>query len=290
MQDANVQQATQEEVVRRQQKAIEEIGAKYEAGEGGKLQAKKDAKARRIAAEERMNESEDRAKKERENQNPNSDDEDGDDDDAELRAIRDQRMKQIKASARDRIENISKGHGSYREIVSDEFLKEMCSSERVICHFYHRDFERCKIMDMHLQKLASRHLETKFVKIDAEKAPFFTAKLLIQTIPTLVFFFDGVGKEKIIGFEGLMDDMPEGREDEWPTILLARRMGASGIIDDAKIVDDDGIEAAHRARLEEMRKSVFSGIRADGLAAASYVPQEEDDFDLDNIEDIEFQG
>ena len=87
-----------------------------------------------------------------------------------------------------------------------------------------------------------------------------------------------------------MDDMPEGREDEWPTILLARRMGACNIIDNNKVVDDDGLEAAHKARLQEMRKSVFSGIRADGLAAQSYVPDDEDDFDLDNIEDIDFNG
>jgi hypothetical protein len=34
------------------------------------------------------------------------------------------------------------------EIVEEEFLKEVTGSELVVCHFYHNDFERCKIMDM----------------------------------------------------------------------------------------------------------------------------------------------
>ncbi len=35
-----------------------------------------------------------------------------------------------------------------REINEEEFLKEVTSSELVVCHFFHKDFERCKIMDM----------------------------------------------------------------------------------------------------------------------------------------------
>jgi len=312
MQDANVQEATQQEVVRRQQKAIEEIGEKYATGKGGveesvnaptgntylladqkKLSDKKAAKAKRIADEERIGSIKDEKQRRIDaSKEPNSDDEEGEgqDDDVALRNIREARLKQIKVTQREKLENLGKGHGQYREIVQDEFLKEMCASDRVICHFYHRDFERCKIMDMHLAKLAQRHVETKFVKIDAEKAPFFTAKLLIQTIPTVVFFFDGVGREKIIGFEGLMDEMPEGKEDEWPTILLARRMGACNIIDDHKIIDDEGIEAQAQARMLEMRKSVFTGVRADGPSGTSYYVEEEDDFDMDNIEDIDFEA
>ena len=36
----------------------------------------------------------------------------------------------------------------YSEINEEEFLKEVTSSELVVCHFFHKDFERCKIMDM----------------------------------------------------------------------------------------------------------------------------------------------
>ena len=304
MQNASVQEATQQEVVRRQQKALEEIAEKYAAGKGGIEeyvnaptgnayllvdQKKKDeAKARKLKQQEKQSAEQQKEKSERENVDPNSDDE-GADDDIALRNIREARLKEIKSQQREKIENVGKGHGQYREIVQDEFLKEVTSSERVICHFYHRDFERCKIMDNHLSKLSKRHMETKFIKIDAEKTPFFTAKLLIQTIPTVVCFFDGVGREKIIGFDGLMDNMPEGKEDEWPTITLARLLGAKNAIDKTKIVDDDGIEAAQKARMEALRSSVFSGIRANNLDKATGFQMEEDDFDLDNIDDIDFQ-
>jgi len=308
MQDASVQEATQQEVVRRQQKALGEIAEKYASGKGGVEESvnaptgnayllmdknkKNEAKAKKIKQQEREQQDQEKEKSGRENQDPNSDDEDngGFDDNVELRNIREARLKQIKNQAREKMENVGKGHGSYREIVQDDFLKEVTSSERVICHFYHRDFERCKIMDMHLQRLAARHTETKFVKIDAEKTPFFTAKLIIQTIPTCVCFFDGVGAQKIIGFDGLMDTMPEGKEDEWPTITLARLLGSTGIIDNEKIVDDDGIEAAHKARMDALRNSVFSGTRADNLDKAMAFVEEEDDFDLDNIEDIDFEA
>lgn len=39
---------------------------------------------------------------------------------------------------------------------------------------------RCKVMDMRLGELAPRHLETKFLRIDAEKAPFFVQKLQVR--------------------------------------------------------------------------------------------------------------
>ena len=53
---------------------------------------------------------------------------------------------------------------------------------------------------------------------------------MIRTMPTLVIFYDGVAVDKIIGFEGLADKMPEGREDEWPTIILARLLGEKDAI------------------------------------------------------------
>lgn len=76
---------------------------------------------------------------------------------------------------------------------------------------------RCKIMDKHLALLAPQHPEAKFIKIDAEKAPFFVGKLQVQVLPTLVFFEEGVAKERLQGFQGLADGMAKGKEDEFPT-------------------------------------------------------------------------
>lgn len=99
------------------------------------------------------------------------------DEDYELRLLREARLKQIKDSHREKIDNLSRGHGQYRNITQDEFLAEVTSSQRVICHFYHNDFPRCAIYDHHLSKLAARHVETKFIKIDAAKTPFFVEKV-----------------------------------------------------------------------------------------------------------------
>jgi hypothetical protein len=54
-------------------------------------------------------------------------------------------MSQLKQTHEARAENLAKGHGQYREIAQDEFLPEVTGSSRVVAHFYHNDFQRCKV-------------------------------------------------------------------------------------------------------------------------------------------------
>lgn len=295
MNNSETQAAVAEEVNDRLSRAVEDIAAKYASGKGGvetsehaptgaaykqdDAARKAMAKSKRIASEA-SEASEDRFE-ERENrlqEELDANDGGDPDEDADLRELREMRLRQMKQMQREKIENIGKGHGQYREITQDEFLTEVTASERVVCHFYHRDAPICEIMHHHINRLVARHVETKFLKIDAGKAPFFVAKLAIRTMPTVVFFRDGVAIDKIIGFEGLADDMPEGKEDQWPTIKLARRLGEMKAINPAAIVDDDGVEAAMKAKMEEMRKSIFSGIRS----APINLDDDEDDFDLED--------
>lgn len=42
-----------------------------------------------------------------------------------------------------------------------------------------------QVMDKHLNILAKQHVETRFVKIHAEKSPFLAEKLKIVVLPTL---------------------------------------------------------------------------------------------------------
>ena len=109
-------------------------------------------------------------------------------------------------------------YGQYREIIETEFLDTMLKNKRVVCHFYHNDFERCKIMDKHLVKIASEHPETLFVKINAEKTPFFTAKLNIRVLPTVILFVDGKAITRFIGFQDF------GMRDDFPTINITRKL------------------------------------------------------------------
>jgi hypothetical protein len=73
-----------------------------------------------------------------------------------------------------------KPYGLYKEIVESEFLDTMLKNNQCVCHFYSTDFERCKIADKHLEIIAQQHAETLFVKINANKTPFFTDRLGIQ--------------------------------------------------------------------------------------------------------------
>ncbi|ETI44280.1 hypothetical protein F441_10939 [Phytophthora nicotianae CJ01A1] len=167
------------------------------------------------------------------------------DEDPELERIRAARLKQLKHEFEEKQSLMAKGHGEYREITQDEFLKEVTGSPLVAVHFYHRDFERCKIMDMHMSKLARSHIECKFLKLNAEKAPFFVEKLVIRVLPTVVCFKDGVAfPERVIGFDGLTEDDEEAElanfgsranhhatsSDNFPTAALARKMVEIGAI------------------------------------------------------------
>ena len=48
-----------------------------------------------------------------------------------------------------------------------------------------------QVMDAHLEKLAQQHMETRFVKLDAEKSPYLTDKLRIFMLPTLAMVKSG---------------------------------------------------------------------------------------------------
>jgi len=141
-----------------------------------------------------------------------------------LSSLRDKRLAEMKAQQKEAQENKTKGHGQYREIVEGEFLPEVTGSKLVVCHFYHNDFERCKIVDMHLRTIAQQHQEAKFIYINAEKSPFFVGKLAIQVLPTIVCFIDGIAVDRVVGFEDL------GGADDFPTLALTRRLVKAGVV------------------------------------------------------------
>ncbi|MGH0180647.1 UNVERIFIED_CONTAM: hypothetical protein FKN15_004695 [Acipenser sinensis] len=93
-------------------------------------------------------------------------------------------------------------------------------------------YERCKILDKHLAILAKKHLETKFIKLNVEKAPFLTERLHIKVIPTLALVKDGKTKDYVVGFNDL------GNTDEFTTEVLEWRLGCSEMINyRCKILD-----------------------------------------------------
>jgi len=190
--------------------------------------------------------------------NPNgetdSDDDEFDDllDDPEILKIRNKRLAQMQTDHSYKQQLLAKGHGTYNEIVEDEFLREVCNAgaltkadqmkyqnsedteERcgwVVCHFFHKDFEKCKVIDKHLRRISHEHIEAKFIRIDAEKTPFFVEKLKIRVLPCVIVFLGGIAQdERIMGFEGLADDMPEDSKDDFPMSKVQERLAEIGCI------------------------------------------------------------
>ena len=81
-------------------------------------------------------------------------------------------------------------------------------------HFYRPTTRRCEIIDKHMFPLARKHIETKFLRVNAEKAPYLTEKLHIWMLPTLVCVKDGKTDHSIVGF----DEM--GGRDDFTTEAL----------------------------------------------------------------------
>lgn len=87
--------------------------------------------------------------------------------DEELQKLHEDRIEQLKSEREKRAEMQRTGHGQVTEVTEGDFLEEVTKTEAVVCHFFHRDFERCKIMDKHLAELARKHFNTKFIKMSA---------------------------------------------------------------------------------------------------------------------------
>ncbi|CAK1547950.1 unnamed protein product [Leptosia nina] len=147
-------------------------------------------------------------------------------DSSDLEAIRQQRIKEMKERAKLKQEWKANGHGEYTEIDGEKDFFGVCNkSENVVCHFYRHDTPRCRIVDMHLRILAARHLETRFVKMDAEKAPFLTGRLKIRVIPTLALVKSNKTKDFIVGFTDL------GNRDDFSTDILEWRIARAEVIE-----------------------------------------------------------
>ncbi|CAG05792.1 unnamed protein product, partial [Tetraodon nigroviridis] len=146
-------------------------------------------------------------------------------DEDDLERLRERRLEALKKAHKRKQELLTKGHGEYREIPSEkDFFSEVKESEKVVCHFYRNSTSRCKILDKHLAILAKKHVETKFIKLNVEKAPFLTERLRIKIIPTLALLVDGKSKDYVVGFTDL------GNTDEFSTEMLEWRLGCADVI------------------------------------------------------------
>lgn len=117
------------------------------------------------------------------------------------------------------------GHGRYLELTdTKEFFDAAKKSARMVVHFYRGVTPRCEIVDAHFQKLAPTHLETRFVKINAEKNMFLVERLGIIMMPTIVLIKDGKTEHSLRGF----DEM--GGTDDFTTDVMAYVLSQHGVL------------------------------------------------------------
>ncbi|XP_028397757.1 thioredoxin domain-containing protein 9-like [Dendronephthya gigantea] len=144
----------------------------------------------------------------------------------DIDVVRERRLQQLKKQQVLKQELRRKGHGEYREIADEKDFFAVCKeSDKVICHFYRESTWRCKIVDKHLTTLAPKHIEAKFIKIDAEKSPFLVKRLRVVVLPTIALIKDSKTVDFIVGFDDL------GGSDDFPCEMLEWRIACAGVID-----------------------------------------------------------
>ncbi|KAL8636503.1 MAG: hypothetical protein Q9228_006110 [Teloschistes exilis] len=183
-------------------------------------------------------------------------------DDPALSCFREQRMQQLHEEISRAKHLRNQEHGQYAEIKEEKTLMDIVNNDAQLCvvHFFKSDFHRCGIMDRHLSQLAPLHLDTRFLRISVENAPFLVTKLKVQVLPCVIAFNKGTSVDRIIGFEGLGYS-----EDTFSTKDLETRLLRSGTLVREKLVDAG--EPLQRVPLAGSRQKI------------SQADEDEDDWD-----------
>ena len=153
--------------------------------------------------------------------------------DTELEALRERRIAQMKQAAEQKRKWLENGHGVYSDLlasgggsaqhggdVAKAFFEAAKQSNRMVVHFHRPTTRSCDVFHAALEKLASKHPETRFLKLNVEGcddvreggsgvgAKYLVEKLGIVVMPTLLIVKDRKAAHQLRGFDEL-----GGRED-----------------------------------------------------------------------------
>lgn len=160
--------------------------------------------------------------------------------DSELELLRERRLAQMKRAQEQKQKWRAAGHGTYSAIgegqqggdSAKEFFDASKASERMIVHFHRPSTRLCDVFHAHLEKLAEKHLETRFVKINVDQvsedgasgsgAAYLVEKLGIVVMPTLIIIKERKAVHHIRGFDEL------GGTEDFSTEALEWVLGAHG--------------------------------------------------------------
>lgn len=150
-----------------------------------------------------------------------------------------------------RDEWLSRGHGKLTEVHEKDFFKEIKGEERLLCLFY-RESPPCQVMKKHLSILASSHLETKFLVLEAEKAPFLAERLKIWMLPTIALVKNEKTTDYIVG----LDEM--GGLEDFDIHVLESRLIDGGILFERSVTKT----TARSRRANDSCAPIRKGVRA----------------------------
>ena len=77
--------------------------------------------------------------------------------------------------------------------------------------------------------------------MNVENAPFLVLKLKVQILPCVLAFVDGVGVDRVVGFEGL------GAGDSFTTRALEARLLQANVLVRPKLTSHTGPQTAGRS-------------------------------------------
>jgi len=174
----------------------------------------------------------------------------------DLEELRKNRIKEMQKLEQKKKEWLRNDHGKYEELPEEKcFFDVIKQSDNLVLHFYRDSSERCRIVDKHLKILAPKHIEARFVKLNAEKCPFLAEKLKVKVIPTIVLIQKTILVDKIVGFTEL------GNCDDFTTEVMEWRIAQNNIINydgDLSTPPDQQVNKKTKSYGKKIRDSAYN--------------------------------
>lgn len=146
-------------------------------------------------------------------------------DDDELERLREHRVQQMKQRALKAQEMRAKGHGEFTTLTdTKEFFDVMKKSDKIVVHFFTPANTFCELVDGHLERIAKQHIETRFVRMNAEKSEYLVDKLGVWMIPCIALVKD----QKVVKMVQGLDEL--GGTDKFTTAFLAYFIGLHDVL------------------------------------------------------------
>jgi hypothetical protein len=159
--------------------------------------------------------------------------------DDDLSSMRAKRAKALRKRAEKRGEWMRKGHGSMSRVKDQKEWFELAKrSERVIALFNNDSNVFGRQLGEHLQTLAAKHMETKFVEMEVTDAPFLVERFEITMTPTIVLAKKGKVDRKLIGLDWVA---PDGKIDG---LFLEQKLFEYGFFEETYMILEKDRRAA----------------------------------------------